>query len=202
MILETKGDKVLRRCDTCGNEKWVEKWKYYKLEEHTCRDCYCRLKAAARKGKPSRYKGIIRQPNPKRGSTYINSSGYVEEYIGAVDNNRKGKYYLQHRLIVEKYLGRVLDKSELVHHINGDKTDNRLENLYLCQSMSHHKTLHQQLEQVSMQLVKLNLIEFDNEAGSYRIAAHISNDMVNNPVNSGEPLTYNDEGNPDPSFEE
>lgn len=42
---------------------------------------------------------------------------------------------------MEKHLGRRLQKGEIVHHINEDKVDNRLENLQLL-TISEHMSLH------------------------------------------------------------
>jgi len=44
----------------------------------------------------------------------------------------------EHILIMEKHIGRYLNKTEVVHHINGIKTDNRIENLMLFENHSKH----------------------------------------------------------------
>ncbi len=54
---------------------------------------------------------------------------------GCIRLNGKRKY--EHRLIVEQTLGRPLRKDEVVHHNNGDKMDNRPENLTVMSQRSH-----------------------------------------------------------------
>jgi hypothetical protein len=56
-----------------------------------------------------------------------------------LDNKNK----LEHRVVVENHIGRKLLRQEVVHHINGIKKDNRLENL-LIMNIKDHTRLHQE----------------------------------------------------------
>jgi len=48
------------------------------------------------------------------------------------------KYIQEHRLVIAKYIGRMLKRTEVVIHINNEGLDNKLSNLYICESMSEY----------------------------------------------------------------
>jgi hypothetical protein len=75
-------------------------------------------------------------PKWSGGARIVNNHGYVMVYAHPNDElaqAMRGKrcYVLEHRLVMARHLGRPLARNERVHHKNGDRADNRLENLEL-----------------------------------------------------------------------
>ena len=80
--------------------------------------------------------------NSWKGGIKLSPHGYVMIFKPDYHKTTKG-YVYEHRLVMEQHLGRFLTQYEDVHHINGIKTDNRIENLELL-SRSEHMRLHWQ----------------------------------------------------------
>lgn len=66
-------------------------------------------------------------------------NGYVLVKAPRHPKKTKDGFYWYHILVIEEHIGRFLKEYESVHHINEIKTDNRIENLFLCRRDEHDK---------------------------------------------------------------
>lgn len=111
----SKKHRWLCKCE-CGKEKIVLGGTLLSGTSHGCLSC----RAQCRKGKSN--------PNWKRGKWY-SKGGYVY-----VSSELGGRRVPEHVLVMERHLGRELLFKETIHHRNGIRDDNRLENLELWAS--------------------------------------------------------------------
>lgn len=82
------------------------------------------------------------------GHTKNHNRGYILAYAPRHPNAHKDGYVMLHTILMEREIGRYLMEDEVVHHINHDRTDNRIENLQLMKKKDHcsmhMKERHQQ----------------------------------------------------------
>lgn len=84
------------------------------------------------------YEAASKRPSYNwQGGKVANTHGYIAVYVPDHPMANGRGYVLEHRYVMAQHLGRSLKPSEQVHHKNGDRADNRIENLELWVT-GHH----------------------------------------------------------------
>lgn len=189
--------RVLLQCENCGTKRAVNYTrKIRESKTHPCKSCKVRELGKLNKGKTAWNNKINKVSSEiKVGSAFTNSSGYLEIYVGnAFDKRqRRDKYRLLHKLVAQVKKGDYLSEHELVHHIDGDKTNNHPNNLFICKSKAHHQDIHTDLESLSMSLVKAGIIKFNHETEKYYLP-QLEEILAAYSVNSEEPYVLEIDG--------
>jgi len=71
----------------------------------------------------------------------VSKGDYTYAVVPEHPNATRHGYVLTHRIVIENHIGRLLNKSEIVHHKNGNKKDNRISNLEIM-AVSEHERMH------------------------------------------------------------
>ena len=104
--------------------------------------------------------------NWKGGINKNKGDGYIGIWNPKHERADGGGYVFEHTLNYEKHYGVLPKKGECIHHIDLDKHNNDIKNLFLC-THSQHLKIHRQLEKLIKPLMDSGIIIFEN--GAYKL---------------------------------
>ena len=155
-----------------------------------CQDCRQERWVALEGGQPKnkRCKSCSKRGNRCygwKGGRALRADGYVEVWVSPDDffypvASKRG-YVLEHRLVMAKHLNRHLLSWEVVHHKNGIRDDNRIENLTILKCQSDHlvsihmqRQINKQQEEIEILKKRITLIEAENVllSSTHSVLAH------------------------------
>ena len=147
-----RGTKYYLQCNFCKKTFMILGYRFNQgLGGFCSHSCRAKKLSNFQKG------NLLGKNNPAwKGGRTINNFGYVLIHKSNHPSRSSDDYVLEHHIIMEQKLGRYLKDDEIVHHINGNKSDNRIENLILTTPKEHHKKYH-------LETIKKNLENYNNK---------------------------------------
>ena len=143
-------------CPICGKRFHLKPYRIKRCKINYCsKKCQNEARKIYMKGEGNHQYGLKGSKNPTwAGGTKISNYGYREvQQIGHPFARGRSEYVFEHRLVAERYLltaensveingKRYLSPEYVVHHKNGDRLDNRVENLEIM-TLHEHQSLHE-----------------------------------------------------------
>ena len=126
---------IWHACIDCGKERWV------RLEQGKPANLRCLVCSNTGERNPG-YGKIRELSHSWKGGRRKTDKGYIIVRLYPNDffypMTTKASVVCEHRLVMAKHLGRCLLPWEVIHHRNGVRDDNRLENLELLPTAKYH----------------------------------------------------------------
>ena len=160
-LVTVKSKKTIHhfKCNNCNEEFTRPKnGKLRETEVHFCENCFSYSIAQKETVKSILKKSEIRGEKFDR--------GYKEIYVGENYPYRKQRWVREHIVIMEKHIGKKIPNGMVVHHIDGSKTNNDIDNLLLC-TKEEHNNCHAKIERLVFELYKKGLVKFDKDKLEY-----------------------------------
>lgn len=145
----------------------------YATTNSYCKLCISKFGVAKLAGQAGYDSKVKNKFSNRVGKVVSGKENYPEVYIGKDYPYRPGGYRCirEHIFVMETHLQRRIEKGEVVHHIDGDKRNNDLSNLYLT-TVAEHNKLHAESESIIFELVKKGIVKFNREIGRYELDDH------------------------------
>lgn len=159
------GGQTLWECDWCNRNFTRKKCEALRYSHKFCSEYCYRMYQNSDENKKRVSQQFMGKSSGQENWRWKGGKSHSNGYVVITKPNnpqadKRGRVY-EHRHIIEQWLGRPLKVEEEVHHINGIKDDNRIENLSIETHSSHrkpHREVVSENRQLKAENMKLRLL--------------------------------------------
>lgn len=168
-----RGGKDLK-CKECGKVFHCYPYELKQGRKFCSQSCYYEWQKGQPKPKPENFSETMRKVNPPAGKKLHkkDNGSYVLLYRPEHPNARQSSpdygYVFEHVMVVSNSIGRMIEKGEVIHHLNGKKDDNIVENLVLCKTSREHNAIHDRMEKFVEKLIRTGKVYYDRTDGQFK----------------------------------